>query len=160
MGPEEQPSSRHAVASYTSYAEAERAVDSLADQGFPVGCLTILARDLRLVEEATGRMGYGRAAFEGATAGGLVGALLGFLFGLLSWIDPLTSGLAVAFYCFLIGASIGLVSSLLTHAVFAGNRNFSSRGSISAGSYVLVADDLDEAERAAQMLAGRQLQRA
>ncbi len=158
MRVEKEPTSRHAVASYRTYAEAERAVDSLADQGFPVERLTILAQDLRLVEDVTGRMGYGRAASENALAGGLVGAVLGFLFGLLSWVDPLISGLALAFYGLVIGAVIGLALGLLTQAVSGGNRNFSSTGSISAGSYELVSDDPDEAKRAAQTLASRQLQ--
>ena len=64
MRPQRDPTSRHAIASYSTYADAERAVDSLADQGFPVERLTFLARDLRLVEEVTGRMDYGRAAVE------------------------------------------------------------------------------------------------
>ncbi len=41
MRVEKEPTSRHAVASYRTYAEAERAVDSLADQGFPVERLSI-----------------------------------------------------------------------------------------------------------------------
>ena len=38
------------VASFASYAEAQHAVDSLSDEGFPVQCLTIIGTDLRQVE--------------------------------------------------------------------------------------------------------------
>ncbi len=158
MRPEQQTTSHHTVGSYRAYAEAARAVDSLADQGFPVEGLTIVARDLRLVEQVTGRMGYGRAGLEGAVAGGLVGAVLGFLFGLLSWIDPLISGLALAVYGFLIGAVLGFVLGLLSQTLAGSSRKFSSTGSISAGSYELIADDPDDARRATEMLGSRQFQ--
>ena len=157
MGSEKDATSHHVIGSYKTYADAERAVDSLADDGFPVQKLTILAQDLRLVEDVTGVLGYGRAAFEGAVGGGLVGSVLGFFFGLLSWIDPLISGLALALYGFLLGAVIGLAFGLITHATSGGRRTFSSTGSISAGRYELVADDLDHA-RAARMLESHHLQ--
>lgn len=47
------------VASFASYAEAQHAVDSLSDEGFPVQCLTIIGTDLRQVERITGRMSWG-----------------------------------------------------------------------------------------------------
>ena len=158
MRSENERCSRHLVGSYTSYADAERAVDSLSDDGFRVEGLSIVARDLGLVENVTGRMDYGRAAIQNAVAGGLVGAVFGFLFGLLSWIDPLISGFALALYGFLLGALIGLAFGLISHAMSGGRRSFSSQGSISAASYELLADDLDEARRAARMLESRDLQ--
>ncbi len=150
--------SRHVVATFGTYAEAERAVDSLADHGFPVGRLTIVAQDLRLEEHIIGRTGYGRTAFDSGLAGGLVGAALGFFFGLLSWVDPLISGLALSLYGFLLGAVIGVAFGLVTHVFSDGRRSFSSTGSISAASYLLLADDADEAKRAVRMLAARELQ--
>ena len=53
---------RRAIASYDSYAEAQKAVDSLSDEGFPVERVSIVAEDLRFVEQVTGRRGYGQAA--------------------------------------------------------------------------------------------------
>ncbi|MFE2512292.1 general stress protein [Streptomyces naganishii] len=38
---------RRAVASFATYQEAERAVDHLADQGFPVQKVAIIGRDVR-----------------------------------------------------------------------------------------------------------------
>ncbi len=44
---------RRVIASYDSYAEAQRAVDYLSDNSFPVERLSIVAEDLRFVEQVT-----------------------------------------------------------------------------------------------------------
>ena len=43
------------VARFNDYADAQRAVDRLSDDGFPVEKLDIIGSDLRLVERVTGR---------------------------------------------------------------------------------------------------------
>ena len=48
------------VGSYATYAEAQRAVDHLADSDFPVGDVTIVGVDLMLVERVIGRLTWGR----------------------------------------------------------------------------------------------------
>jgi hypothetical protein len=65
---------RQVIATFDNYADAERAVDYLADQRFEVDRVAIVGRDLELVEQVTGRMNYGWAALRGAISGGLVGA--------------------------------------------------------------------------------------
>ncbi|MFD9515459.1 DnaJ C-terminal domain-containing protein [Streptomyces mirabilis] len=82
----EQP--RRPVATYETYQEAERAVDHISDQGFPVQRVAIIGQDVRLVEHVIGRMDYGRAALHGAASGALPSALIGWLFGLVDWVDP------------------------------------------------------------------------
>ncbi|MEU3859456.1 general stress protein [Streptomyces sp. NPDC028722] len=84
-----QESIRLPWASNATYQEAERAVDHLADQGFPVQKVAITGRDVRLVEQVIGRVGYGAAALHGAATGALPGALVGWIFGLLNWRSPL-----------------------------------------------------------------------
>lgn len=143
---------RHVVRSYTEYAKAERAVDQLSDDGFPIERLTIVARGLHLVEDITGRRGYGGAAASSAVTGGVIGALLGFVFGVLSWVDPLISGLALAVYGFLAGALAGLVIGLLSHWLRAGRRDFSSIKSLRARGYDVVADSAEYAEQADRLL--------
>src|SRR4051794_16070453 len=72
---ETEPGARHPrrmVASYDSYPEAQRAVDYLSDRRFPVERVAIVAEDLRFVEQVTGRMGYGKAALQGAGLGALI----------------------------------------------------------------------------------------
>lgn len=143
---------RHVVESYTNYAEAEHAVDRLSDDGFPVERLTIVAGDLKLVEDIVGRRGYGDAAVSGALTGGVMGALLGFVFGVLSWVDPLISGLSLAFAGFFVGMLIGLVVGLLSHWLSAGRRDFSSVSSLRASRYDVVADSPEGAEQAARRI--------
>jgi len=146
---------RHVVATFATYAEAERAVDSLSDDGFPIEQLTIVSDQLRLVENVTGRRGYGQEALDGAAAGAVVGALLGFILGVFSLIDPLISGLALAIYGALIGGAIGGIVGALAHWLSAGRRDFASVRSVEAGRYEVMADTAEHAEEAARALASR-----
>lgn len=146
--------SRRMVASYGTYAEAQGAVDRLADAGLPVERLSIVAEGLRFEERGTGRKGYGRAALEGLGAGALPGALVGFVFGLFSLVDPLVSGLLLASYALLFGALLGAAFGLISRALSGGRRDFSSVGGMRADSYDVVADE-EVAESAARRLAER-----
>src|SRR5215472_7798334 len=74
------------VARFDDYESAQRAVDRLADDGFPVEKLDIVGYNLRLVERVTGRLTGERAAGTGALRGMWAGLLLGILLG------PFTSG--------------------------------------------------------------------
>ncbi len=143
---------RRVVASYDSYAEAQRTVDHLSDKKFPVERLSIVAEDLRFIEQVTGRVGYGRAALSGLFSGAAAGALFGFVFGLFSLVDPLVSGLALALYGLIFGAIVGLIVGLLSHALSGGQRDFSSVGQMQAGRYDVVADE-EVAEDALQLIA-------
>ena len=44
------------VGSYNSYLDAQKAVDYLADQQFPVQMVSIVGNDLKMVERVTGRL--------------------------------------------------------------------------------------------------------
>jgi len=150
-------SERHLVASFPTYDEAERAVDSLSDDGFEVERLTIVADQLQLVERVTGRRGYAREAVAGAANGAVIGATLGFILGLFSLVDPLISGLALAFYGALFGAALGVMFGVLSHWISAGRRDFSSVRSVEAGRYDVVADTVEHAEEAIRRLASRHI---
>lgn len=143
---------RRTVASYATYHEAQRAVDYLSDQNFPVERTAIVAEGLRLVEQITGRLGWGRSALNGALAGGLTGAFIGFIFGLFNWIDPLISGLVLALNGLILGAIIGAIFGLLSYALSGGQRDFSSTQGMQAEHYNVVADDdvFNEASRLLQ----------
>ncbi|WP_177232894.1 general stress protein [Streptomyces sp. Ag109_O5-10] len=144
---------RRAVASYSTYQEAERAVDRLVDQGFPVQKIAIIGRDMRLVEQVIGRMGYGDAAFHGAAAGALPGVLIGWIFGLLNWLNPVVSGLLLALYGLIFGAVVGALLGVLLYAAQGGHRDFASVRSIEPSRYDVVADE-DVADEAARLVAG------
>ncbi len=142
---------RRTVASYPSYPEAVQAVDFLADRNFPVERLAVVARDLRYVEHVTGRMGYWRAAAQGAAGGAFVGAALGFFFGLFDWVEPLVSGVVLALYGLVIGALIGALAGLVGHALSGGDRDFSSVPRLDAGRFEVISDQ-EVAGQASAML--------
>jgi hypothetical protein len=152
-GPSVQPNqpARQVIATFDDYADAERTVDYLVDRHFEVNQLSIVGRDLELVERITGRMNYGLAALRGATSGGLVGALIGWLFGLFSWIQPLIAGLVLAFYGLLLGAALGALVGLLMYAMQHGRRDFATVTSLQPRYFDIVAD-VGVAGRALQLL--------
>ncbi len=143
---------RRTIASYATYAEAQRAVDYLADQKFAVERVAIFAEGLRFVEQVTGRLGYGKAALNGALSGAVTGGFLGYLLGLFSLITPLTSALALGLYGLIFGAIIGAIIGLIGHALSGGRRDFSSTSGLQAESYNVMVDD-DLADEAARLLA-------
>jgi len=123
------------VASYEDYESAQRAVDRLSDDGFPVEQLDIIGSDLRLVERVTGRLTKGRAAAAGAASGAWFGLLMGLLLGIFSsspWFGLLIVGA-------LIGAAWGAAFGFLGHAATRGARDFASARTIVAMRYDLVA---------------------
>jgi hypothetical protein len=141
---------RRAVATFTTYADAERAVDRLAESGFPVDRVTIVGRDLEMVEQVTGRIGWKRAVLNGAVTGAVVGALIGWLFGVFDWFSPVVTAFWLAVDGLWFGGLVGALFGLLTWAVFRG-REFSSVSTIAAGRYDILVDD-EVADQAARLL--------
>ncbi|HEX4753222.1 MAG TPA: general stress protein [Solirubrobacterales bacterium] len=144
--------SRRAVASFRTYAEAERAVDRLSDRKFPVERVAIVARDLKLVEQVTGRRGYLEAALQGLVSGALIGVLIGWLFGVFNWFEPITSAFWLAIDGLWFGALVGTLFGLLMQALSRGRRDFASVSSLSADRYEVLVDD-EVADEAARLLA-------
>ena len=147
---------RRAVASFKTYAEAERAVDHLADQRFPVERVSIVARGLKMVEQVTGRRGYLEAALQGLTSGALIGFLIGWLFGIFNWFEPITSAFWLAIDGLWFGALVGALLGLLLHALSRGRRDFDSVSGLSADRYEVLVDD-EVAPEAARLLGDRVL---
>ncbi len=137
------------VARFDDYTAAQRAVDQLSDDGFPVGQLDIVGSELRTVERVTGRLTKARAARAGAKSGLWAGLLIGVLLTLFttghSWIGivAVAAGLGVLW-----GAVFGFVA----HAATKGRRDFSSVRGLSAGHYDLIARG-GTADQARSMLA-------
>jgi hypothetical protein len=143
------PSQQRVVRSFSTYAEAERAVDQLADRKFPVERTAIVGSGLKLVEQVTGRMDYARAALRGALSGAFVGVLIGWLFAAFNWFDPVVANGWLVLDGLWFGAVVGALVGLLIHALSGGHRDFESVGSLRADRYDLVVDAevADEAER-------------
>jgi hypothetical protein len=124
------------VARFDDYETAQRAVDRLSDDGFPVENLDIVGSELRLVERVTGRLTRGRAASVGALRGLWAGLLIGILLGLF------TSGhsfLAVAATGAALGVLWGAALGYMAHAGTRGQRDFSSVRQLVATHYDLIA---------------------
>jgi len=150
----QQGAARRAVASFRSYAEAQAAVDFLADRKFPVEHVAIVGDELRIVEQVTGRLNYGQAALQGAFSGASTGALVGALFSLFQLFEPTGSVLAVVLWGLVIGALVGTVFGVLAYAASGGRRDFQSVSGMEAGRYDVMVD-ADLADDATRMLAQR-----
>ena len=136
------------VARFEDYESAQRAVDRLSDDGFPVEKLDIVGSGLRLVERVTGRLTSGRAAGAGALTGLWAGLLFGILLGLF------TSGhsfLAVAATGAALGVLWGAAFGYVAHARTRGRRDFSSMRRLVAARYDLIARE-GTVDRARTML--------
>ncbi|MBI0447105.1 general stress protein, partial [Deinococcus sp. DB0503] len=138
------------VATYPTYAEAQRAVDYLSDQHFPVERLAIVGEGLKTIEQVTGRLDWGRAASLGFGQGLFIGLFVGLLFGLLGLAGG--SLLYVVAYGMVMGALTGLVWGLIGYALSGGRRDFTSIGGMRADHYVILAD-AEVAEQARTLLA-------
>jgi hypothetical protein len=135
------------IATYNTYAGAQRAVDYLSDNKFPVEKVSIVGTDLRLVEKVLGRLTVARAA----GAGVLSGAWLGLFIGLLLGIFSSSAWLAVLLSAILIGAAWGAIFGAVAHAMTHGRRDFASAQRLEATNYsVNVA--ADQADPARQLL--------
>jgi hypothetical protein len=136
------------VATYPDYAGAQRAIDYLSDQSFPVAHTAIVGTDLRLVENVLGRLTIGRAALAGAASGAWFGLFIGLLFGIFStynWFAVVATGIVV-------GAIWGAIFGAVAHGATRGRRDFTSRSSLQARQYAISVDP-EHAEQARQLLA-------
>ena len=141
--------SRRTIATYPTYAEAQKAVDYLSDNKFEVEKTAIVAEGLKFVEQVTGRLNWGRvistAASSGALTGVLIGLFLGFFFG-----GPL---LNIVLYGLVVGLIISILFAVFGYAATRGQRDFSSVGGMQAERYNVMVDT-DAADEAEGMLRG------
>jgi hypothetical protein len=135
------------VAQYATYAEAQRAVDFLSDEHFPVRSVTIVGVDLQMVERVTGRLTYGRVA----VAGLLSGAWFGLFVGLLLSIFSNDAGGFSVFGAIIIGAAFGMLFGLISYSLTGGRRDFTSTSQIVAGEYRVLCLE-EQAGQALQLL--------
>ena len=137
------------VETYDSYGEAERAVDFLSDQGFPVERAAIVGTGLKTVEQIAGRMTTGRAALMGAGQGAMIGLFFALLFGLFFTVSE--AFLGVLLYGLIAGTLFGSVFGALTQAAQGGRRDFASVRTMQAERYELQVDH-EVSARAKQLL--------
>lgn len=138
------------VGSYNSYLDAQKAVDYLADQQFPVHMVSIVGNELKMVERVTGRLSYPRVALSGALSGMWFGLFVGVL---LSFFAP-SPGYFSILTSVLMGAAFFMLFGIVTYAMQRGKRDFTSTSQVVATNYdVIVSPDAaHEARRLLQQL--------
>jgi heat induced stress protein YflT len=137
------------IASYDTYAEAQRAVDFLSDQQFPVQHVNIIGSDLRMVENVLGRLTRGRAAMAGAASGAWFGLFVGLLLSIFT--DSGTNALALVLSALAYGAVFGAIFGFVGHSLTGGKRDFTSRSKIVSSHYEIVCT-WAEADKAREVL--------
>lgn len=137
------------IGSYSTYEEAQRAVDYLADNDFPVQEVTIVGVDLMLVERVIGRLSWSRVLGGGAASGAWFGLFVGLIMSIFTaqgnWLGPVLVGLGT-------GIVFGLVFAAVGYASTRGRRDFSSASQLVAGRYDVLAQPR-HAEEGRNMLA-------
>ncbi len=141
------------IARYGTYFEAQRAVDFLSDNHFPVQTVTIVGTDLRMVERVTGRLSYGRVAVTGALSGAWFGLFAGTLLSLFA--RGTSSSVAAAV---VLGGGFGMLFALISYSLTGGRRDFTSTSQIVASEYqVLCVAERAQAARELLLRLERQL---
>jgi Heat induced stress protein YflT domain len=136
------------IGSYGTYAEAQRAVDYLADSGFAVQDVTIVGVEPMLVERVTGRLTWGRVLGAGAASGAWFGLFVGLLLSFFS------SGAALGAILvgLVTGVVFGTVFAALGYASLRGQRDFSSNTQLVATRYDVLCEPRN-AEQGRDLLA-------
>ncbi len=134
---------------FDAYADAQKAVDYLSDEEFPVENCLIVGTDLKQVERVTGRLTTGRVLMAGAASGAWLGLLIGLLLGIFAqegnYLTTVLGGVAL-------GVVFGVVWGFIGYWATRGQRDFSSVTKVVATRYeVLVEHKL--LERGQELLA-------
>jgi len=133
------------VATYDDYVSAQKAVDFLSDNKFPVNLVSIVGEDVSSVERVLGRITVARAAGLGALSGAWFGLFIGLLLGIFAdsnWLGVLLGATAI-------GAVWGAIFGAIAHAMTGGRRDFRSVSSLVAARYHVnvAAEQADAARR-------------
>ncbi|HUS21084.1 MAG TPA: general stress protein [Aeromicrobium sp.] len=122
---------------YDDYADAQRAVDFLSDEGFPVQNVLIVGTDLKQVERVTGRLTTPRVLTAGAASGAWLGLLVGLLLGIFvkggAYFATVLTGV-------LLGVLFGAVWALIGYLATRGQRDFSSISKVIPGRYEVLTE--------------------
>jgi len=123
---------------YDDYAQAQRLVDHLSDQGFPVENVSIVGTGLKSVERVTGRLTRKKLAAAAAASGFWMGLFVGVAFAIFSQQGQLGFLITTP----LLGALFGLIWSQLGFraATRYGARDFSSISQVVASHYEVLVE--------------------
>lgn len=125
------------LAVYDKYEDAQKSVDFLSDQEFPVQNCMIVGTDLKQVERITGRLTNGRVAALGAVSGLWLGLFVGLIF---SFFGEDSAVLPMILSTALLGALFGAVWGLVGFLATRGQRDFSSVTAVVATRYEVLVE--------------------
>lgn len=119
------------IGSYDTYKDAQRAVDHLADNEFPVQDVTIVGVEPMVVERVAARLTWGRVLTTGAASGAWFGLFVGLLLSMFS----ATGGFAPILLGVGSGVVFGLLWSAVQYGATRGQRDFISHSQLVARRY-------------------------
>src|SRR3954468_11679891 len=134
------------IASYDTYQEAQRAVDHLADNEFPVQEVTIVGVEPMVVERVAARLTCGRVLGGGAASGAWLGLFVGLRLSRCAAgaaLFPILIGLVS-------GVVFGVASAAVRYGATRGQRDFVSHSQLVARRYDVLAKPRN-AERGREM---------
>ncbi|WP_417365146.1 general stress protein [Glutamicibacter arilaitensis] len=135
---------------YNSYLDAQKLVDYLADNDFPVAAVSIVGNDVRTVERVTAKLSYPRVALAGAAQGGMMGLFVGLL---LTLFGGGGNGLYQILSAIGLGMAIWMIAGVISYSTRRGKRDFASSSQFVATSFDVVVDF--EHAQAARTLASK-----
>jgi Heat induced stress protein YflT domain len=138
------------VGIYDSYADAQKAVDFLADAKFEVQNLAIVGTDLKSVERVLGRRNWGTVITQGMQSGISTGLLVGLV--VLIFTRP-PSILVLLLVSLVIGVILGVGFNAAAYAMSRGRRDFTSVTQTIATEYEVLCEH-KVAAQAREMLQG------
>lgn len=126
------------VATYSKYEGAQRAVSKLIEKEVPARDIAIVGKGLRSVEKITGKLGWGRAAWQGA----MNGILLGMLVSAFAVIWVPDASVAMIGGVVLIGLAFGMALRLLNYSLIRRRRDYASMMTVTAERYEVTVTGL------------------
>jgi len=124
------------LAVYDDYAAAQKAVDFLADNKFPVEQCMIVGTDLKRIERITGRLTTGKVGMGGLLTGMWLGLFVGLIFTLFTEEDVFVTIISTMLF----GALFGVIWALVGYAMTRGQRDFSSVTQVVATRYEVLVE--------------------
>ncbi|MCS4491770.1 hypothetical protein N7326_05205 [Corynebacterium sp. ES2794-CONJ1] len=123
------------VGSFSTYAQAQAAVDMLSDKEFDVSAVSIVGVDLMECENVLGRLTWPKVLLSGLASGGWVGLFMGTLLGVVTgdWSSSLIFGV-------LLGSVFYTSAAAIQYAASRGKRDFASTTQIVASRYDILCD--------------------
>jgi hypothetical protein len=122
---------------FDKYPDAQKAVDFLSDNDFPVENVLIVGTELKQVERVTGRLTWGRVLSAGAASGAWLGLLIGAILSIFaegsSVVVTILGGVAF-------GIAFGVISGALGYGATRGQRDFSSVQKVVATKYEVLVE--------------------